>query len=235
MIEKQVMAEWVTHFHTFGFLMCKQLFSAEEMKAISDAFDAAMKSARNEATEPELHQDARGYSAVRQQVNNTIVPYIPFFDYAPDVFYPLLDDERIVSIFRNLMGDDFRVTVTEGLIHAGGSGWHHDNVAREGYFTMRAAIYLDRLGPEEGCLSVIPGSHFTQFREALGTDPDQRSIKSIETLGAPAEEVPGRYDLINEPGDVLFMNHKLFHSALSSKSGRRTIHINATQNIPPEN
>lgn len=234
MIEKEVMAEWVTHFRTFGFLMCKRLFTVEEMNELSDAFDAAMKIARDDAAEPELRQDTRGYSEVRQQVNNTIAPYIPFVDYAPEVFYPLLDDERIVSIFRNLMGDDFRITVTEGLIHAGGSGWHHDNVTREGYFTMRAALYLDPLGPEDGCLSVIPGSHFTQFREALGTDSDQRSIRAIEKLGTPAEEVPGRYDLVNEPGDVLFMNHMLFHSALSSKSGRRTIHINATQNIPPE-
>ena len=228
------MEERVTHFHTFGFLLCKQMFSGEEMEVLSDAFDTAMKTARGNAAEPELRQDGRGYSVVRQQVNNTIPPFIPFFDYAPDVFYPLLDDERIVSVFRNLMGDDFRITVTEGLIHAGGSGWHHDNVAREGYFTMRAAIYLDPLGPEDGCLSVIPGSHFTQFRDALGTDADQRSIKSIEMLGTPAEAVPGKYDLVNEPGDVLFMNHKLFHSALSSNPGRRTIHINATQNIPPE-
>ena len=234
MTEKQDMTKWTTHFRTFGFLLCKRLFCDSEMKVISDAFDDAMKRARDGAATPELRQDTHGYSAVRQQVNNTIPPYIPFFDYAPEVFYPLLDDDRIVSIFRNLMGDDFRITVTEGLIHAGGSGWHHDNVAREGYFTMRAAMYLDRLGPEDGCLSVIPGSHLTQFREALGTDPDQRSIKSIEKLGASAEDVPGRYDLINEPGDVLFMNHKLFHSALSSNSGRRTIHINATQNIPPD-
>ena len=230
----QVMEGWVTHFRTFGFLLRKRMFSGEEMEVLSDAFDAAMKSARDNALEPDLRQDDRGYSVVRQQVNNTIPPFIPFVDYAPDVFYPLLDDERIVSVFRNLMGDDFRITVTEGLIHAGGSGWHHDNVAREGYFTMRAAIYLDPLGPEDGCLSVIPGSHFTQFRDALGTDADQRSIKSIEMLGTPAEAVPGKYDLVNEPGDVLFMNHKLFHSALSSKVGRRTIHINATQNIPPE-
>ena len=233
MIEDQVMTEWVTHFRTFGFLLRKQMFSGKEMEALSDAFDAAMKSARDNAAEPDLRQDDRGYSAVRQQVNNTIPPFIPFVDYAPEVFYPLLDDERIVSVFRSLMGDDFRITVTEGLIHAGGSGWHHDNVAREGYFTMRAAIYLDPLGPEDGCLSVLPGSHFTQFRDALGTDADQRSIRSIEMLGTPAEAVPGKYDLVNEPGDVLFMNHKLFHSALSSNPGRRTIHINATQNIPP--
>ena len=234
MIEDKVMTEWVTHFRTLGFLLRKRLFSGEEMEALSDAFDAAMKSARDNAAEPDLRQDDRGYSAVRQQVNNTIPPFIPFVDYAPEVFYPLLDDERIVSVFRSLMGDDFRITVTEGLIHAGGSGWHHDNVAREGYFTMRAAIYLDPLRPEDGCLSVIPGSHFTQFRDALGTDADQRSIKSIEMLGTPAEAVPGKYDLVNEPGDVLFMNHKLFHSALSPNPGRRTIHINATQNIPPE-
>ena len=201
---------------------------------LSHTFDEAMRKARNGTVKPELRRDDRGYSAVRQQVNSDIPPFIPFFDYAPAVFNPLLADERIVSVFRNLMGDDFEITVTEGIIHAGGSGWHHDNITREGYFTMRAAIYLDRLGPKDGCLSVIPGSQFTQFRDALGTDGDLRSIESVSKLGTSPENVPGRFNLVNEPGDVLFMNHKLYHAALSSSPGRRAIHINASQNIPPE-
>ena len=44
-----------------------------------------------------------------------------------------------------------------------------------------------------------------------------------------AEEVPGRYPIANAPGDVIFMNHKLFHAALGSKDYRRCIHINATK------
>lgn len=48
------------------------------------------------------------------------------------------------------------------------------------------------------------------------------------------EDMPGQYPLVNEPGDVLFMNHKVHHAALSDKPWRRTIHINAVQNTTPE-
>jgi len=217
--EKTMTQEEIHHFHTLGFLHCKQLLSPEEMRVIADAFDVAMRRARGGAPEPELRQGAHGYSAKRQQV-------VPFFDYDPDAFYPLLDDERIVNLFSALMGEDFILTLSEGIIHAGGSGWHHDAVAPDGFFSMRAAIYLDALGPENGCLSVIPGSHFREFREAL--------IVTIGKLGVRPEDVPGRYPLCNEPGDVIFMNHKLFHSALSRKPGRRAIHINCVQNTTPE-
>lgn len=211
--------EQVNHFQTLGFLLYKQLLSAGEMKAISDAFDRAMRQARGGAAEPELERNAQGYSVKRQQV-------VPFFDYDPEAFYPLLDHEKIVGVFEDLMGEDFLLTLSEGIVHAGGTRWHHDAVAPEGFFTMRAAIYLDPLGPDDGCLSVIPGSHFTEFREALK--------KTVGQLGVRPEEAPGRYSICNQPGDVLFMNHKLFHASLSDKVGRRAIHINCSQNTTPE-
>ena len=71
------------------------------------------------------------------------------------MFYPLLDDARLIGIVENLMGEDFILVATEGIIHTGGSPWHHDACAPEGLFSMRAAIYLDPLGPNDGCLSVL--------------------------------------------------------------------------------
>ena len=207
--------ELVTHFQTLGFVVCKQLYSKDEVRAIGAAFDAAMKKARGDAELPDLQQDERGNSRVRQQI-------IPFFDYDPEAFYPMLADERILGTFEALMGDDFIFTVSEGIIHAGGSAWHHDACAPEGFFSMRAAMYLDPLGPDDGCLNVIPGSHTKEYREAL--------VANINNLGLKPTEVPGRYPLINQPGDVLFMNHKCLHSALSANIGRRAIHINACQN-----
>ena len=217
----------VNHFHTLGFLQCRQFITPEETEAISKAFDAAMKKGRGGAEEPELTQDDHGNSKVRQQINSTIPPNLPFFDLDPDAFYPLLEDERFDDVFRTLLGDDYIVSVSEGIIHAGGSGWHHDNVAPEGYFTMRAHMYLDKLGPNDGCLSVIPGSHHTPFRDALGTDDNGMSVRAIGRMGIPPEKIPGRYDLVNEPGDVVFLNHKCYHSALSGRSKRRCLHINA--------
>ena len=200
--------EQLRHFQTLGFLQCKQLLLPEEIATISSAFDIAMERARKGAPKPKSGEQ-------RQQV-------VPLFDYCPDVFYPLLDDERIVDVFENLMGEDFIFTLSEGIIHTGGSRWHHDACAPDGFFSMRAAIYLDTLGPDDGSLNVIPGSHSTEFREALGN--------TIGELGVTPNDVPGRYPLCNDPGDVIFMNHKTFHSALSDKAGRRAIHINCVQN-----
>ena len=204
--------EEINHFETFGFIHCKQLFSPKEIAVISDAFDTAMEVARGGAAQPKAGDK-------RQQV-------IPFFDYDPDTFFPLLDDERIVDIFANLMGDDFLLAVNEGIIHTAGSRWHHDSCAPEGLFSMRAAMYLDAIGPDEGCLNVIPGSHNTSYREALQ--------KTVNEVGVPPENLPGRYPLCNQPGDVIFMNHKVFHSAFTDNPGRRAIHINCVQNTTRE-
>ena len=205
-----VTREEALRFRTFGFLHCRQMLSPREIDALSAAFDLAMAKAERHRPTP---------SGERQQV-------VPFFDYDPDAFYPLLDDQRLVGVFDTLLGEDFILTATEGISHVGGSSWHRDACAPEGMFSMRAAIYLDPLGPDDGCLSVIPGSHFTPFREALET--------SVEELALPPEELPGRYPLVNEPGDVIFMNHKTFHAALGDRPGRRAIHINAVQNAAPD-
>ena len=123
---------------------------------LSDAFDLAI--ARAERCRP-------APSGERQQV-------VPCFDYDPDAFYPLLDDERLLGVFETLLGDDFILCATEGIIHAGGTPWHRDACAPEGMCSMRAAIYLDPLGAHDGCRSVIPGSHFP-FREALETSVEE--------------------------------------------------------------
>ena len=95
-------------------------------------------------------------------------------------------------------------------------------MAPEGMFSMRAAIYLDDLTDEEGALNVIAGSHHALFSQQLA-EMDLRSL-------AEPRAVPGRVALRNRPGDVVFMNHKVYHSALSARAGRRALHINCVQN-----
>lgn len=212
----------INQFQTFGFIHCKAFFSPHETQVLSDAFDSAMKSARDGAPPPE-------HGEKRQQVNYLIDPFVPFFDLNPDVFYPLLTDQRFVDIFSHLLGDDFILPASEGILHTGDTAWHHDNIAPDGFFTMRAHIYLDHLGSEDGCLNVIPGSHFAAYRQALARDADGQILNAIRALNMRPEDVPGRYPIVNTPGDVIFMNHKLFHAALGSKGYRRCIHINATK------
>jgi len=206
-------SEQISFFQTFGFFQGRQVLAAAELDKLSGAFDQAMEKARDGAPIPQSGEK-------RQQV-------IPFFDYDPDAFYPLLDDERIIEPFALLLGEDFLLTLSEGIIHTGGSGWHHDACAPDGLTTMRAAIYLDPLGPDDGCLTVIPGSHCREFREHLVANRSQLDL-------APEGGESGAYPLVNEPGDVLFMNHKVHHAALSDRPGRRAIHINVAENTTSE-
>ena len=105
-------------------------------------------------------------------------------------------------------------------------GRHHDAYGPEGFFSMKVAIYLDPLGPDDGCLSVIPGSHFKEYRDALR--------ETIGSVGVKPEEIPGHYRICTEPGDAIFMNHKTHHAALSDNPGRRVIYFNAVQNTTAE-
>ena len=84
--------EQIDYFRTFGFFLGKQLLSPDEMTAIANAFNAAMERARGGAPKPQPGEK-------RQQV-------VPFFDYDPDVFYPLLDDDRILDNFEQLWRAD---------------------------------------------------------------------------------------------------------------------------------
>ena len=109
--------EQINYFNTFGFFLSKQLLSREEMEVLGNAFDAAMEKARGGAPIPQPGEK-------RQQI-------IPFFDYDAAVFYPLLDDARVLDTFEQLLGEDFILTLSEGIVHTGGSGWHHDAYAPE--------------------------------------------------------------------------------------------------------
>ncbi len=221
--------EQVTHFRTLGFVMCRSKLTADEASAISRAFDDGMRHARGGAEEPHLEQDANGYGRKSQGVT-------PFFDYSPDALYALLDDPRIFDVFEQLMGDDFILTVSSGIIHGGGTGWHHDECAPDGIFSMRAHLYLDPLGPADGCLTVFPGSHCRPYRDAILRSMGVRNNPTNHwtQLGVSPALVPGAYPLVTRLGDVLFMNHKLFHAALSDRRGRRAIHINCAQNTTPK-
>ena len=165
----------IHHFQTFGFIHCKGFFSPRETQVLSDAFDTAMKAARDGAAPPEWGQQ-------RQQVNFLMDPFIPFFDLNPDVFYPLLTDQRFVDIFRHLLGDDFILPASEGILHTGDSAWHHDNIAPDNFFTMRAHIYLDHLGNEDGCLNVDSGKPFHGISPRAGARSGRTSFECYQGI-----------------------------------------------------
>ena len=91
LLAPDALAEHVAHFETFGYLHLP-LLSPEELDSISTGFARGMRTARGGAADPSLAQDEEtGYSTEREQV-------VPFFDFEPELLYPLLDHEGINQV-----------------------------------------------------------------------------------------------------------------------------------------
>ena len=73
----------------------------------------------------------------RQQV-------VPFYRHNPAVYHRLLDHERIHEVVEDIVGEDYVFTVSEGIHHFGGTGWHHDSLAPEGHTHLKVVLFLNR-------------------------------------------------------------------------------------------
>ena len=192
-------------FETLGFLRLPQLIPSDEMQIYIEAFDATMEKA-NGGT-PWAH------APKRQQV-------VPFYRHNPAVYHRLLDDDRMIEVVEDLVAEDFVFTVSEGLHHYGGTGWHHDDIGPESHTHLKIVLFLEAVRADTGCLSVLPGSQFSAFRERM-----ERCRDDILPLG---KDVPGTYPIESDPGDAVVFNVKLYHAAFGDNS-RRGIYINFLQ------
>ncbi len=194
------------HFDSMGFLVFRQLFSQREMGEIDAAFMRVISG-------PAKRLGYDGSSRL------AVVPTIEGDDRLLDLF----DDCRINDIVDGLLGDDCIYHGSDGNYYVGNTGWHPDGGAPD-YRTIKVAFYLDPVGENSGCLSIIPGSHLPKFHAGIKRAIDAR------TYDRQSPDLPGRYPLVSEPGDVVVFHHGVWHSSWGGKTGRRMFTINYDAN-----
>ena len=194
-------AEQVNHFNTFGFLVLRQLFTADEA--------AIMK---REAEE--IMSDARGGQPADPTVWQAVQP---FFERRP-FLSQLVDDDRVYSIGQDILGPDFFLDGTEGNLHTGDTAWHGDG-SGEVIRQTKIVFYVDPLTRDTGCLRVIPGTH-------LAVDPDPFAIlrsgnkdPDFRPFGMHPSEMPS-VAVETQPGDVVVFTEHTLHAAFGGKPGR---------------
>ncbi len=194
-------------FDTVGFLVFHQLFSADEMADMEAAFMRVLDKSAAEF----------GFDGSKRLA---VVPFIEGDEY----FHHLFDDDRIMGIIEGLLGEDCLYSGgSDGNFYVGNTRWHPDG-GNPGYPTVKIAFYLDPVGANSGCLNVIAGSHHAGFHEAIAL-----AMKSgVYDINSP--DVPGRYPLESQPGDVVAFNHALWHSSWGGHAGRRMFTINYAKN-----
>lgn len=165
-----------------------------------------------------------------------------WMDIRDDVFGAVSTSPRIVEPVRQLLGEDVyhwhsKVMLKEARV-GGAWEWHQDY----GYWYGDGALYprliscmvaLDPATKANGCLKVIPGSHwlgrFDHGRVGQQSGADQERVAAvIERLGVTYCEAPA--------GSALFFHGNLFHASepnLSDKHRRAYICCyNALSNVP---
>jgi len=192
-------------YQVFGYVVFEQLFTPEEVEDYGQALERALRHLRGGAV----------FDGVKRQ------EVAPIIEQDPDVFYPLLDDERLLGIVDGLLGEDSLYTGgNDGNLYVGNTAWHPDGGGLFPYDKVKTAFYCDPVSEGRGCLSVIPGSHHLDFCRAL-TDAFNQGIYDRNS-----PDIPGRIPLASKPGDVVAFHHGLWHSSWGGSNHRRMFTFN---------
>jgi len=144
-----ITSDQVKHFWDTGYLVVDDVFSADEVEQLRKATDApAIKSVQAE----------RG-------VDEKLLHVLELTARHP-AFLALARDQRLVTIVRALMGDNLqlhhsKLTTKPPVQGRGSCPWHQDF----GFFPhtntdlLALGVLLDDATEDNGCVSVIPGSH----------------------------------------------------------------------------
>ena len=209
------------HFRVFGFLKVPGALTSDEIDEYSWRFDKIIEAGGAEGDESD--KNAR----IFPDGHRVIVPLIEADPY----FYNMLDHPNLASIAEDLLGEDcIFFGSSDGQIHSGDTNWHRDLVwpnyddtdwdsdidSPSPAIEAKLTFYLDDAAPGKGCLSFIPGSHLwpRHFRD-LEKQPDQ------DVLGYPTRDIPGRYDLAADKGDVIVFQTRILHSSWGGGQNRR--------------
>ena len=200
----------IEQFNRNGYLLCEQLFDAEEMSLL-------ISIAKNDQR---LEQEA----LVRRDASANTTKLWLTDALEDDIYSAFVRCHRIVNSMEHLLGGEVyqyhhKMMLKESFV--GGSWeWHQDYgywYNNECLFPLMASclIAIDRATKENGCLQVIKGSHH------MGRiDHD----KTGDQTGADMERVNlalNHLELVHcemEPGTALFFHSNLLHRSDANRS-----------------
>ncbi len=192
-------------FHTFGFIHIPQLFSPGETAWIIEEFEYVLQ--------------IFGRGKEHNGAKRTMI--VPTIDHSEQLC-TLLDNDHVVGIASDILGDDFSYASGDGNYYSSDTGWHSDGGYPE-LFAIKVAYYLDPLTRDTGCLRVLPGSH---RKDSFWRTGNMSPRDSQALWGIPPSEIPGNVALETNPGDLAIFYHDTFHASFGGSKRRRMFTMN---------
>ena len=217
-------SEQISFFDTFGYLVFRGLFSAQEMEVIDRAFEDVMAEDRvGQAYRGDKRHSVAACAELRPALRS------------------LIEDDRIYGAMEDLLGPDLIWLGSDGNYYTGDTAWHSDGTVMD-MGRIKVALYLDPVSRDTGCLRFIPGSHKMPLHEELQALRVERTKQTIQEGRNDAEaldkyrekgidvdaqafdtapdQLPA-YAAESQPGDVVMFDENLYHASFGGKTGRR--------------
>lgn len=203
-----------TDFDQNGYVVARQLFSAEEVARFREHYMALR------AEGPKPGDDA----GVDVGSNDPLKRYPRMIQMHrwDETSLNYMTDPRIAAILDGLLGaEPFAVQTMLYFKPAGarGQALHQDN-----YFLrvqpgtcMAAWLALDPCDEANGCMRVVPGSHTWPVLCSVKADTSQSFTDVTVPIPASIEAIP----VVMEAGDVLFFNGQIVHGSFPNTTSDR--------------
>lgn len=207
----------IEHFNTFGFLMRRKLFSAEEIEKINEEFEIGLANTLSHNKKEAGERGQFNWSNLSPRTS-----YIP----------SLMEDPRIYRAAEQLLGEDaFGTSTNCNLFNGDRTEWHPD-LNTHHFRGAKFLLYTQPIDGNSGALRVIPGSHKAEFSDNLrriglkGTSNETIS-PYLNRSGLGIEDIPA-YVCKSEPGDMITFDIRLWHASWAGLKGRRMVSFNFT-------
>lgn len=189
----------IDQFATFGFVVLRGHF-AEHAAPLRHEVDAAVRDAYAATYDERVIDGISGH-------------YLPMASrLTPTSASLICDDRRLIETAEDLLGGPIIPECPEGVLYFAEAGWHNDDGI--GVRGVKFATYFDHLGPGNGALRLVPGSHHPEqsarlvaYREA------QMPISNDAEAADYLESFPG-YVADTAPGDVIAFDLHTWHASI---------------------
>ncbi len=191
----------VRHFDTFGFLMLRNMLTADEVAIVNREFEAGLT----------LKDKSQRIAGVRHQLNwSNLEAHSPLIQ-------SLLEDERFYDIVKQLIGDDAVGSESNSNLFSGDrSPWHPDTPPE--YAGLKFLFYLNALDSDTGALRAIPGSHKRAFSDEI------MALKIQDETAMTVDEVPCHV-CDSQPGDAILFDYRVWHASWGGGADRRMVSL----------
>lgn len=180
-------------FRTFGYLVFRNLFSADELAVINREFDQAMTS-----------------QYTHSPYNGTKRHWTVMMDEETPFFASLLEDPRFLGPARDCFGPDVLGVAVDANRYTGNTGWHPDTGSPLQY-GVKFAFYLQPVAADTGALRVMPATH----RLFPFTKEFSDGVRAAPLCDVPCQVLESR------PGDVVAFDLRLWHASQGGSKDRR--------------